>query len=367
MLLLTNRDIHEVLDMGDCLDAIRGMAEEIGAGDSVALGRTDVYTPSDGGPAPFHRWAVMTGTSRRRGYLCARTMSDMVSWPVVDGRRREDKFAIEPGTYCGLLFLYSTHDGAPLAIMHDGAIQHYRVGAGAGVAADLLSRPDSEVVGMLGSGGMARSYLEAIARVRTIRQVRVYSPTEANRRGYAEEMRAQHGIEVVPVDDPRDAVRGADIVALCVSAVEPVFSADWLEPGMHITDVTRPSTAVDFVRSVDVAFWHGNPTPLVENLPPTATYARGGYLSWVAGSAEETAIIPRVAPNPETFALPTLADLVAGRVPGRTSPEQTTFFHNIGSIGEGFAALGATIYEKAVEQKLGMEIPTSWFLEDIRD
>jgi ornithine cyclodeaminase/alanine dehydrogenase-like protein (mu-crystallin family) len=180
-------------------------------------------------------------------------------------------------------------------------------------------------------------------------------------------MAERHGIEVIAVDDPREAVRGADIVALCVSAVEPVFFADWLEPGMHVVDVTRPSTPTDFVRSVDRAFWHGNPTPLVENLPPTATYARGGYLSWVAGSAEETAMIPRVPPNPDTFALPTLSDLVSGRVPGRTTPEQTTFFHNIGSIGEGFAAVSAGIYERALERGIGTEIPTSWFLEDIRD
>lgn len=367
MLLLTNRDIHEVLDMQHCLGEIEQMCHEIAAADCVALGRTDIYTPSDGGPAPFHRWAVMTGTSRRRGYLCARTMSDMVSWPVVNGKRREDKFAIEPGTYCGLLFLYSTHNGAPLAIMHDGAVQHYRVGAGAGVATKYLAREDSETVGMIGSGGMARSYLEAFVRVRPIQSVRVYSPTQARREEYAEEMSAAHGIKVVAVDDPREAVRGADIVALCVSAVEPVFFADWLEPGMHVVDVTRPSTPADFVRSVDVAFWHGNPTPLIENLPPTATYARGGYLSWVAGSAEETAIIPRVAPNPETFALPTLAELLSGGRPGRTSPDQTTFFHNIGAIGEGFAAVGAGIYERALERGLGTEIPTSWFLEDIRD
>jgi alanine dehydrogenase len=367
VLLLSNRDIHAVLDMTDCLTEIEAMAHEIAAGNSVALGRTDVYTPSDGGPAPFHRWAVMTGTSRRRGYLCARTMSDMVSWPIVNGKRREDKFAIEPGTYCGLLFLYSTHNGAPLAIMHDGAVQHYRVGAGAGVGTAHLAREDSETVGMLGAGGMARSYLEAFMKIRPIKRVRVYSPTEASRTTYATEMAERHGIEVVAVDDPREAVRGADIVALCVSAVEPVFFAEWLEPGMHVVDVTRPSTPNDFVRSVDRAFWHGNPTPLVENLPPSAMYARGGYLSWVAGSAEETAIIPRVAPNPETFALPTLADLVSGKAEGRTSPEQTTFFHNIGSIGEGFAAVGAGIYERALEAKIGTEIPTSWFLEDIRD
>jgi alanine dehydrogenase len=367
MLLLTNRDIHEVLDMGECLAEIEAMAHEMAAGDSDGMGRTDTYTPSDGGAAPFHRWSVMSGTSRRRGYLVARTMSDMVSWPVVNGKRREDKFNTEPGTYCGLLFLYSTHNGAPLAIMHDGAMQHYRVAAGAGVGTAHLARPESETIGMIGAGGMARSYMDAFVRIRPIRRVRVYSPTPASRAAYASEMAERHGIEVTVVDDPREAVRGADIVALCVSAVEPVFFADWLEPGMHVVDVTRASTAADFVDSVDVAFRQGSPTPVMENLPPTATYARGGFLAWVAGTPEETAIIPRVPPNAETAALPDIGDLVSGRVPGRTSPGQTTFFHNVGSSGEGFAAVGAGIYERALERGIGTEIPTSWFLEDIRD
>ena len=63
MLLVTNGDIHEVLDMGHCLDEIEQMAYEIAAGDCVALGRTDIYTPSDGGPAPFHRRARYPSSS----------------------------------------------------------------------------------------------------------------------------------------------------------------------------------------------------------------------------------------------------------------------------------------------------------------
>src|SRR5687767_16013242 len=120
MLLLTNHEIEQVLTVPVCLDAIEEVYEEIAAGDSVDFGRVDVYTPSDRDQAPFHRWAVMTGNSRRQGYVCARMLSDMVDWPVVAGQRRETKWAREPGTYCGLLFLYSTHNGEPLAILPDG-------------------------------------------------------------------------------------------------------------------------------------------------------------------------------------------------------------------------------------------------------
>ena len=367
MLLLTNRDIHDVLDMRDCIDWIQQIELEIADADAVNLPRSDVYTPSDQGAAPFHRFSVSAGSSRRREYLAVRMMSDMVSWPTVDGKRREEKHAVQPGTYCGFIILYSVRDGSPLAIIQDGLIQHYRVGAGAGVGARFLSREDSETVGMIGSGGMARSYLEAFVGVRSIRRVRVYSPNRANREAYAEEMAARHGIEVIAVDDARETVRGADIVALCVSTVEPVFFPEWLEPGMHVTDVTRPSTPKDFVRSIDVAYWHGNAALVVDDLPPTAAYARGGYLSWIAGTPDQTAEIPRVPAEPRTFNLPVLADLVAGRASGRTSPSQTTFFHNIGTSGQGFVALSGGIYERALEQSIGTEIPTSWFLQGIRD
>jgi ornithine cyclodeaminase/alanine dehydrogenase-like protein (mu-crystallin family) len=293
-------------------------------------------------------------------------LSDMVAWPTVDGRRRETKWAREPGTYCGLLFLYSTRTGEPLAIMPDGIAQHLRVGAGAGLGTKRLSRADSQRVGIMGSGGMARSYLDAFMAIRPIRHVSVFSPNAVHREQYAVEMAARHGIDVRAVDRPEDAVRGADIVALVASSVEPVFDPAWLEPGMHVVDVTQPSTPAGFADKVDIAIWHGYPTPRIEQLPPGAMYARGGFLSWVAGTPEETAIIPRGS-APDPAAMPTLADLIGGRTPGRTSPEQTTFFHNVGMFGSQFVAVAGAAYENALRAGVGREIPTDWFLENVRD
>ena len=367
MLLLSNVDVERVLTVGGCLEAIEAVYNELASGDATGVPRIDLYTPSDRADAPFHRWGVMAGSSRRSGYACARLKSDMVAWPLVDGRRRETKWAREPGTYCGFLVVFSTHTGEPLAIVPDGIVQHLRVGAAAGLGAKLLAREDASVVGMIGSGGMARAYLDAFREVRPIRQVRVYSPTAANREAYAREMGDRHGIEVVAVDDPRGAVAGADIVALCVSSLEPVFEAAWLEPGMHVADVTRAATRADFPRAVDVAFWHGNPTPYLDPMPPDAMYARGGFLSWVAGGPDAMADIPQMAPNPELLRLPTLADLLAGRATGRTSDEQTTFFHNVGNQGPQFVAVTGHTYEAARAAGVGIEIPTDWFLEDVRD
>jgi ornithine cyclodeaminase/alanine dehydrogenase-like protein (mu-crystallin family) len=100
------------------------------------------------------RWGTMEGASRAFETFAIRMKSDMMQWP--DGKTVE-KYCVEPGTYCGLVMVFSTSNGEPLAIINDGIIQHMRVGGCAGLGAKFLSRADSEVVGILGSGGMART------------------------------------------------------------------------------------------------------------------------------------------------------------------------------------------------------------------
>ena len=77
--------------------------------------------------------------------------------------------------------------------------------------------------------------------------------------------------------------------------------------------------------------------------------------------------MPRVALPPEVIEMPRLVDVIAGRAKGRTEDRQTSFFLNVGAIGAQFEAVAAAVYRKAREQRLGREIPTEWFLQDIRD
>jgi ornithine cyclodeaminase/alanine dehydrogenase-like protein (mu-crystallin family) len=73
-------------------------------------------------------------------------------------KQTEDKYCREPGTYCGLILLVSTDTAEPLAFINDGALQHMRVGGGAAIGVKYLSREDSHIVGMLGSGGIYRRH-----------------------------------------------------------------------------------------------------------------------------------------------------------------------------------------------------------------
>src|SRR4029078_1503320 len=108
-----------------------------------------------------------------------------------------------------------------------------RVGGGGCIGAKYLAREDSRVVGMLGSGGMARTFLEAFACVRDIRMCKVYSPNTKRREDYAEEMSKMLGIEVRAVNSAREAVRGVDILSSCTDSMKPVYDAEWIEKGMH--------------------------------------------------------------------------------------------------------------------------------------
>src|SRR5579884_2997176 len=367
MLLLNNADVAQVLTMPLCLEALDGVFHELATGDAVGMGRIDLYVPAGQASVPYYRWAVMAGGSKRDGYVCARMLSDMVDWPRVAGKVRENKYARQPGTFCGLLFLFSAADATPVAMLNDGILQHIRVGGGAGLGAKYLARPDSRVVGMIGSGGMARTYLEAFCQVRPIAKVKVYSPNAAHVRAFAAEVSERHQVEVEPVASARDAVRGVDIVSCCTSSNEPVFLAEWLEPGMHVTNLTSADIEPGLYRAVDVALRAGEATPRLESLPPDASYARAGFLASIAGQASERAVVPRLDLPTELIRLPTLTDLLAGRAQGRTADDQTTFFLNVGAIGAQFEAVAAAVYHRAREQGLGTEIPTDWFLQDVRD
>ena len=135
---------------------------------------------------------------------------------------------------------------------------------------------------------------------------------------------------------------------------------------MHVVDVTHASTEPNFIHAVDVAARPGDNTPYLDNLPSAAFYARGAYLAYVAGQPNERELVPRMAASPDLINMTKLTDLIAGKAVGRTRREQKTWYFNVGAIGEQFTAVTAAVYGKAREMRLGTEIPTDWFLQDIR-
>ena len=362
MRYLSNQDVMAVLDMREALAALRMGYADLAIGDAAYIPRIDIYAPT-GRDEDYYRWGSMTGVSKSFGVTAIRIKSDVVSWP---DEQTEEKYCIEPGTYSGIILVYSIRNGEPLALINDGYLQHMRVGASAGLGADALARKDAVVVGMLGSGGMARSYLEAIALVRPLKAVKVFSPNAEHRRAYAEEMGERLNLDVSAVDSPEEAVRGADIVSTATDAMGATFDAAWVKPGAHITCVTRRELDRAIVDRADLVAQLGIASIPSEFKIPHMEWPSSSMAAYVVGQPDERARIPWSL-HSEMRQYVNLVDIDTGRAQGRTREDQITLFINTGTQGLQFASVAGRVLQLADERGLGQPMPTSWFLQDIRD
>ena len=361
-LLIDNEDVRAVLTMDVTMGALEQAYTQLAAGEAVCRPRIDIRIPTDDAHKTY-RWGTMEGGAAG-GYFAIRMKSDIVYREERGGVRTEEKYCVRPGTFCGLILLFDTGNGEPLAIINDGYLQHMRVGADSGIGAKYMAREDARVVGMIGSGGMARSHVEAFVVVRDITRVQVYSPTKAHREAYAREIGDKHDIEAVPVASAADAMKGADIVAGCTDAVGPVVFGEWLEEGAHVICIGgEPDRAA--LDRIDVSLRLGN---------ATAPWGLAGlgladeYITYAAGADEPDETHRgrgRGAIAGDRSVL--LAELLRDPARGRTSPEQITFSERGNIQGAQFFAVAGKVYELAKARDLGKTIPTEWLLQDIRN
>jgi len=289
--------------------------------------------------------------------------SDISERREYNGATTTEKYCRQPGLFCGLVFLTSVETGEPLAIINDGVLQHMRVGGDGAIGVKYMANEDAEVVGMLGSGGMARSHVESFLCVRKIRKLQVFSPTRAHREVFADEIRARHELEVVVCDAPEQVYRGAHITAALTDSAVPVLDGACLERGTHIVNIGGgglPDEAS--LARVDVYLRFGD-APAPAGRPDLKLDDE--HLTWSAGPEAKKAKRGHGIMIPDKLVY--LEDLVTGRKKGRTSPDQITWSERGNLQGAQFYAVAGKIYEAAKAKGLGREIPTVWFLQDIRD
>ena len=366
-LMIGNADVERVLTMADTVAALEAAYAGLATTDTVCRPRIDIQIPTSQ-PGRTYQWGTMEGGSTS-GYFAIRMKSDIVYEERRGGTVTQEKYCREPGLYCGLVLLTSVETGEPLAFINDGVLQHMRVGADGAIGAKHLAREDAAVLGMLGSGGMARMHVESLASVRPLRRLQVFSPTRAHRERFAREMGERHGIEAVAVDSPEAVYRGADIIAALTDSALPVLDGALLEPGTHVINVGgggRPDEAT--LARIDVYLRFGS-TPAPWGIPELALDDE--YLTWAARIDRSPARTKKSGRRGHGKLLAdrmvTLAELASGTKPGRTSRDQVTYSERGNLQGAQFFAVAGTIYERARAAGLGREIPTDWFLQDIRD
>ena len=209
MLYLTEQDVLRFLDMPRAIELMRGAFAELAARRVVNHPRRRVILPTG---SVLHYMAA--GDQR---YFGAKVYSS------------------NPKTGAHFLFLlYRSDDATPLALVEANHLGQIRTGAASGYATDVMARADAHRLGVLGSGFQAETQVAAVAAVRRLTEIRVWSRKAERRDAFASRLREMGHAGAVAAESAEAAVRGADILVTATNSKDPVFEAQWVSPGAHI-------------------------------------------------------------------------------------------------------------------------------------
>lgn len=354
-LILSNDDVENLLTMPDTIGALEEAYKEMADGRGITRTRSDCIAPTSHAPDAVYGLKSMDGVVPALGVGAIRINSDIVTNPVIGNTQRRVKVPAAPGNrYVGLVLLFSTANGEPLAIFPDGVLQHMRVGATNGLGVKYMARKNSKVLGLLGSGWQAETQLTAACAVRDIEEVRVFSPNKENRENFAKRMSEVVGLDIRPVDHAEEAIKGTDVAMCGTNSIDAVFFKDWMEPGMHVSSIKKPEVEPAAILAADrVAVHTHDTTPIVVVAEGAPFQEQSKDKGWNA------------AQKLDFTKYPTIPELIVGRAKGRENDKEVTCFLNNLGMGFQFAAAGSVIYKRAVEQGAGHELPTDWFTETV--
>jgi ornithine cyclodeaminase len=241
----------------------------------------------------------------------------------------------------GAVLALDPGSGEILAVMEGGSLTAIRTGAGSGVATDLLARPDSRILAMIGTGGQAATQIEAVCTVRTIESVRLFSLDSSEAEALAKRIAGKGRVpeDVVVASSAAEAVSGADVICTATPSGEPVFSDEDVKDGAHINAI-------------------GAWTPEMCELP-SETVARARV---VVDSHEAVLIeagdllqpLERGLIDSDHFATE-IGQVIAGGAAGRTDDQQITVFKSVG-VGTQDVIAARIALQNAEARDLGQRV-----------
>ena len=322
-LLLTEKDVKQLLSMGEVMEAVESAFKEKG------LARAQM-------PAKLYLfYGKYNGDLRTMpSYL---EELDVSAVKVVnvhpDNRTKYDLPSI-----MATIILVDPKNGAPLAIMGGTWITAMRTGAAGGVAAKYLARKDSKVVGFVGAGAQAKTQLMSLLSLYgRLEEVRIWSRTRKTRDDRVAEMEAAYGdkAKMTPVDSVKQAVKGVDIVVTITPSRKPIVSSDWIALGTHINCI-------------------GADAPGKEELDPAIlTRAKIIVDDWEQASHSGEINVPLtkgIITRQNIWG--NIGEVVAGLKQGRTSSDEITVFTSTGLAVQD-AVTAELAYKKALAKGIG--------------
>jgi alanine dehydrogenase len=312
---LTEADVAQVLTMDLALDAVSAAFRKLALEEAVNCPRQRCQTDH----AMLHVLPAAAKTLGALGYK-AYTVP----------KSGEAKFHVT---------LFDPKAGGISAILEADLLGQFRTGAATGVATKKLARPDASTVGLIGTGKQARTQLQAVCKVRSIKTAFVYGRDPERRTAFATKLAQETGVDVVPVATAEEAARGRDIVITATASREPVLLGEWVSEGQHLSVIgsnflAKTETDVEVFRRTHVVSVDSKEQAKLE-AGDFVEPIKQGVLQWV-----------------DVFEF---APLLVGRYPGRESPQDVTLFKSLG-LGIQDIALAVKVVELAKQKGLGREL-----------
>ena len=313
---ISEAEVQQVLTMPMALAAVEEISRKQATGEVIVHPRRRFELPAGGF---FHYMAAADYTA---GFLA------MKQYTFVRGKIRF------------LVPLYEIGSGDLVAMIEADYMGQLRTGAASGIATKYLARRDASVAAIIGTGGQARTQLEAVAAVRKLSAARVYGRNAGRRKQFAEEMSPRIGIPVEAAGSSSQAARGAHIICTATTASQPVLSAADLASGAHINAIGANHA---HKRELDEEAVAGADVIVVDSIEQSRQEAgdliiafKGDEICWTG--------------------VKKLSDVVAGKATGRTSDSEVTLFKSNGIASWDLAA-AIQVYAKAKEKGLGRALP----------
>ena len=355
MLVISNDQVRQLLTMPECMEVLEEAYMERFHQRALSRPRSDLYSKID--DDSYYVFKSMEGVLPKRKITALRINSDIIKWNKEKYGTRKDKQPVADGHWVGLITLFDMENCKMLAILPDGVVQGFRVAATGGLAIKYMSRKSSKTMGIFGAGWQAETQVISACAVRELDYINVYSPTKTKREEFADRMSKKVGIPVIPVDSPEKAAIGLDIVAAATNSITQVMKPEWISPGTHISCVKHTELGEDVMSVADVIAVHSH-SRVPEN------YLIGqGERRIIGQDPNEQGEHKNSSINWETS--DELHTLMGGQGTNRTNEQQITCFINNIGLGLQFAAVGALVYRKAKAESIGINLPDTWFTEDV--
>jgi ornithine cyclodeaminase len=238
-----------------------------------------------------------------------------------------------------LVHMFSAENGRLEAVVEANHLGMMRTGAAGGVAAKWLAREDASVVGIFGSGWQAQGQLEALAAVRKLDRVKVFSRTAEKVAKFCDRMRGKLSLDVVPAASREDCVKDSDIVVTITTSATPVFDGEWIAPGTHVNAAGSNSLLRQEIDETTVRKSH----PVVVDSRPSAMKEAGDLLPSLEKGRLHAGMLTE------------LGEVIAGLRPGRTNRDQVTLFESQGMAMQDLI-IAAELVRLARGQGMGEEL-----------